>query len=473
VGVWWSPEEIAMSSNVPSQHVKRKFLDKMEYFGILDIQTNKRTSVRGLRRHRGEFKKMINEGLKNNKDFVDIVTDGNQEDVLKNSSRIEIQHIENLNSEMKDLRYLVQNRQKVNKLLKYGEKSNIQKIKDKKIKILKLLINKKSTKILYLCKYWGEIKEIDSDKDYQEFSTRKRYRINNDSIFDMFIKNSGLDKNRDKLEKLKFKGELVKWAVSKMYSIFYTSLYLSLSNPIFWESTNSFKSYPVSEESLDLSAKATFGNLNIQQRRDIIRLSKVVGRLRGVVAISGEKDKDGNVVFSYTIPIIEEPKRAINILYNIARGHAIINGRRTITDEDIEIVRSIAISSAPYDRVKLFNLLLENNGILDYTDIERELGCSRQHAYRIMETLGILRLVDVKEGDSEDEYSTKRKHIVLKDELKIRCNMKTPVCEKKEINEPSDNEDQTTLPTHRYSDVTTQDSIIPNSRCKVAKSDGD
>lgn len=197
-------------------------------------------------------------------------------------------------------------------------------------------------------------------------------------------------------------------------------------------------------------------------RRDIIRLAKVVGRLRGVVSISGEKDKEGNLVFSYTIPIIEEPKRAINILYNIARGHAIINGRASITDEDIEIVRSVALSSAPYDRVKLFNLLLENNGVLDYIDIEKELGCSRQHAYRIMETLGILRLVDVKDGDSNDEYSTNRKHIVLKDELKIGCNMKTPVCRSEEADELLTIDSQIKLGTHRYSGVT-KEKIVQNS----------
>lgn len=144
----------------------------------------------------------------------------------------------------------------------------------------------------------------------------------------------------------------------------------------------------------------------------IVELGKLVAVLRGSVEISEVKAEEGEVAYTYNIPIKEDPKRAINILYNIARGHAIINGRLQLSVEDIEPIVHIVLSSAPYERVKLFTLALKN-GRLDYLDIKQHLGCSRRHAYRIMETLSVLGLGDICEGDVEDELDSKRKHFII------------------------------------------------------------
>jgi hypothetical protein len=152
----------------------------------------------------------------------------------------------------------------------------------------------------------------------------------------------------------------------------------------------------------------------------IVELGKLVSALRGSVEISEVKTEEGEVAYTYNIPIREEPKRAIQILYNIARGHAIIHGRLRIEVKDLEPLVHIVLSSAPYERVKLFSLALKNGGVLDYVDIKQHLGCSRRHAYRIMETLAILGLGELKEGDIEDEYDKERKHFeVSKNFMKL------------------------------------------------------
>jgi len=144
----------------------------------------------------------------------------------------------------------------------------------------------------------------------------------------------------------------------------------------------------------------------------IVRLVDLLKRLRAPLQIWSREQEDG---YSYSTPIIEEPERAISILYSIARGHAILYDRDYLIKEDLPMVLKIASSSMPYDRAKIFNLLLEKAGVLEAEIISSKLICSIDTAHRIMKTLEILGLVDTEEYNVQREKGGRPlKRIVLK-----------------------------------------------------------
>ncbi len=52
-------------------------------------------------------------------------------------------------------------------------------------------------------------------------------------------------------------------------------------------------------------------------------------------------------------------------LVNLARGHALLTGRNHVTREDIPMVIKVVLSTAPIERVTMFDILLANNGVLN------------------------------------------------------------------------------------------------------------
>ena len=79
------------------------------------------------------------------------------------------------------------------------------------------------------------------------------------------------------------------------------------------------------------------------------------------------------------LPIIEDPSRAVTLLRNLAIGHAVSQGRDFIGLEDVPIAIKVALSTAMYSRIKIFDLLLKNNGELTTSDITKGLRISRTY----------------------------------------------------------------------------------------------
>lgn len=130
----------------------------------------------------------------------------------------------------------------------------------------------------------------------------------------------------------------------------------------------------------------------------IIDLASLLVRLRGRVNVV-VKEEYGDKTY-WTEPIIEEPERAIEALYALSRGHALIKGRTQITVEDLPVVIDIALSSAPYDRVITFAYLL-NKGQVTTKEVMEDLKCSRSTAIRKMRILELLGLVELKKDATE------------------------------------------------------------------------
>lgn len=155
-----------------------------------------------------------------------------------------------------------------------------------------------------------------------------------------------------------------------------------------------------------------------EAQHKIIEIVELMRRLRGIIQIWGEKTKEGEQVYSYTTPIIEEPERAISQLYNLARGHAIIHERKFVTVEDIDIVKKVGLSSMPYERRLLLNLLITNKGEVKTQTLMKELNCSRQTALRTMKILNVLGVVDEQNDNEEkDGAGHPTKLIRLKEEF--------------------------------------------------------
>ena len=104
----------------------------------------------------------------------------------------------------------------------------------------------------------------------------------------------------------------------------------------------------------------------------IVAYAQLVARLRGVVSVWQERGAED---FSYTPPNIERPHRALAALYNLARGRALLHGRRQLLSEDLNLVKSVALSSMPTERARLFRALVHHRGAVSTEDATTGLGC--------------------------------------------------------------------------------------------------
>lgn len=127
--------------------------------------------------------------------------------------------------------------------------------------------------------------------------------------------------------------------------------------------------------------------------RQIIKLGQLLAHLRGVVSTWETQGTQGSD-YSYCMPTIEEPGRAITQLRNLARGHALIKGRNSITSDDIPIVIKVVLSTASIERATIFDILISHKGTLTTSVITRSLNVTAHTAHRTMTELSALGLVD-------------------------------------------------------------------------------
>jgi hypothetical protein len=134
----------------------------------------------------------------------------------------------------------------------------------------------------------------------------------------------------------------------------------------------------------------------------IARLAKLLGRLRGVVETWDTKGTQGSD-YAYNYRRIEESDRANRMLINLARGHALSQGRTFITMDDVPQVAKVVLSTAPMERVSVFDLLIRNGGTLNVNNISEGLRVSEPTARRTMTELFALELVNrQKSGDFDN-----------------------------------------------------------------------
>jgi predicted transcriptional regulator len=104
-------------------------------------------------------------------------------------------------------------------------------------------------------------------------------------------------------------------------------------------------------------------------------------------------------------------------LTNLARGHALLKGRNyIISGEDLPLIVKVVLSTAPIERVTIFDVLLDHDGVLNVNQITQSLRVSEHTARKTMLELDILGLVDMEivdlicsDGITRDGYQISRK----------------------------------------------------------------
>jgi hypothetical protein len=126
----------------------------------------------------------------------------------------------------------------------------------------------------------------------------------------------------------------------------------------------------------------------------ILKLSKLLSYLRAVVNTWDTEDSQG-LDYDYGFAIKEDPSRAMTQLRNLARGHALSQGRNYVTMEDMPILIKTVFSTASLERVRIFELLLEFGGKLSTSQIVESLRISNKTAKRTMAEFKAIGLIDV------------------------------------------------------------------------------
>ncbi len=142
----------------------------------------------------------------------------------------------------------------------------------------------------------------------------------------------------------------------------------------------------------------------------IVKLGKLLARLRGTVNVwNTEKTQGSN--YGYSTPTIEEPDRAMTQLLNLAKGHALSQGRNYLTLEDIPLLIKVVLSTATIERVMVFDLLLAYNGTMTTSQLKKSLEIAKATALKTMLELNILGLVSCNHFDTYDEDEYDNSHL--------------------------------------------------------------
>lgn len=128
--------------------------------------------------------------------------------------------------------------------------------------------------------------------------------------------------------------------------------------------------------------------------------ARVVACLRGNVSVY-QDDSSGEL--SYTPANIEQPYRAMSILHNIARGHALLHGRKHLIMADLPLVVRIALSSMPWSRQKLIQAAIHHDGTLTTAQAAVALKVTKPTARRALLELSLLDVGLLK--DDRNDYA--------------------------------------------------------------------
>lgn len=133
--------------------------------------------------------------------------------------------------------------------------------------------------------------------------------------------------------------------------------------------------------------------------RAIALVAELVTRARSEIRHWTDKSENGESISSAEVDT-EGVDRLVTVLYNLARGHAIVAGRYNVTKEDLPVVLHVAISCLPDDRRKVVEFLLvprdvvaeSSRGVISTTDLVRTSGHSDKSAKSTimrLHTLGV------------------------------------------------------------------------------------
>lgn len=168
------------------------------------------------------------------------------------------------------------------------------------------------------------------------------------------------------------------------------------------EYLNYFEDCPVSKEKNIVKIEWSFEQDDRESKRYIVKLARLLAHLRGTVTTYKTDDPESQGKdYGYAFATIEDPRRAIRQLTNLARGHALSQGRNYITIDDIPLITRVVLSTASIERARIFETLLNFGGQLTTRQIEDYLNTSPNTAKRTMAELKALGLANRQTVPSE------------------------------------------------------------------------
>lgn len=136
-----------------------------------------------------------------------------------------------------------------------------------------------------------------------------------------------------------------------------------------------------------------------EQKIVIAHCARLLARLRGTIV--EDRDNELGQVRLFKTANIEKPARLLQNFYNLARGSAVVRGSLQTDSTDLQFVVALALDSAIPSRSQLIQTLIDKEGRLTTSQIEKALHCSKTTARAMMDTfeaLGICHQSDDKQG---------------------------------------------------------------------------
>ncbi|TSC59795.1 MAG: Uncharacterized protein Greene041662_366 [Candidatus Peregrinibacteria bacterium Greene0416_62] len=106
---------------------------------------------------------------------------------------------------------------------------------------------------------------------------------------------------------------------------------------------------------------------SMEHLKAIAQMARLLSRLRAKIEMEDDGEKRECCAF-------EAPDRINQCLYNLARAHAVLDGRQQLIEEDLFWPLQIALNSAPEQRVQLLSGLLTHEGAIRTSEVGSLLG---------------------------------------------------------------------------------------------------
>jgi hypothetical protein len=136
--------------------------------------------------------------------------------------------------------------------------------------------------------------------------------------------------------------------------------------------------------------------------KEIARWARYLAQARAEVKCEkgGKDEKDGADGTDWT-PISaskpEAPHKIVNYFKDLARGHALIEGREEVNESDLKLIAHVSVSSIPGHLRPIVRLLMRG-GKADVVECANECRVSRKTARRYMLELGLLGIGTIRKG---------------------------------------------------------------------------
>ncbi len=135
------------------------------------------------------------------------------------------------------------------------------------------------------------------------------------------------------------------------------------------------------------------------------KLAKLMSRTRGIVIAKANKFKneEDKWINYYEIEDIqiEEPWRALLQLRGLGKTLALIRNKNKITEEEIETLKKVALSSMPVDRADALNVF-RNYDTVTAKELAEEIEKSVRTAQRLLKELNKLKVLDYSQESKEE-----------------------------------------------------------------------